>query len=325
MMPSTPHARVLAALELLQSRGQLSGAELAVRLQVDRRTVRRYVETLEAIGVPVLATRGRDGGYALMPSFKLPPMMFSNDEALALGVGLQAAKQLGLAGAVPAVASAFAKLERVMPDALKLRVRAIDETVAIDAQRARQPIDAALLAVLTSAAQRQQTVELVYQGLESEPTTRRANPYGLAYYSGSWYLVAWCHLRNAMRSFRLDRMATVKAVGASFARPKNFDALTYLKHSVAQIPRAHSFRVLLNTDLATAQRTIHVEFGALEYVSSGERSGVRVTGQAVNLNWLARELAALPFDFEIETPAALRTQLRKLATRLTQFSEARRR
>src|SRR5262245_30222395 len=108
---SRPTARVLAALELLQTHGRMSGPELARRLEVDPRTVRRYVVTLEELGIPLTAERGRDGHYALVPGFKLPPMMFTNDEALALSVGLQAARGLGLAEANVAVAGSLAKLE----------------------------------------------------------------------------------------------------------------------------------------------------------------------------------------------------------------------
>jgi len=124
-----PTTRVLAVLELLQAHGRMSGAELARRLRVDPRTVRRYIALLEEMGIPITAERGRHGAYLLVAGFKLPPMMFTDDEALALSVGLLAARGLGLGEAGPAVSSAQAKLERVMPTNLKRRVRAVDETV----------------------------------------------------------------------------------------------------------------------------------------------------------------------------------------------------
>src|SRR5471032_3355272 len=103
---ATPTTRILALLELLQTHGLISGTELARRLAVDPRTLRRYIRTLESLGVPVHPERGRDGGYRLMQGYKLPPMMFSNDEALALALGLVASRDLGLAVAAPAGASA---------------------------------------------------------------------------------------------------------------------------------------------------------------------------------------------------------------------------
>ena len=118
-----PTTRVLAVLELLQSRGRVSGPELAQRIGVDGRTLRRYIAMLEELGIPIVAERGRFGGYALIAGFKLPPLVFTNDEALALGVGLLAARSLGLADAAPAVAGAQSKLQRVMPQALKRRLR----------------------------------------------------------------------------------------------------------------------------------------------------------------------------------------------------------
>src|SRR6185295_2658436 len=130
-----PTARVLAALELLQTHGRMTGSELARRLRVDPRTVRRYMVALEELGIPITAELGRDGGYMLVAGFKLPPMMFDDDEALALSGGLLAARGLGLAEGTPAIASAQAKLERVMPATLNRRVRAVDETVALDLLR----------------------------------------------------------------------------------------------------------------------------------------------------------------------------------------------
>jgi biotin operon repressor len=158
-----PTTRVLALLELLQTHGRMSGAELAPRLGVDRRTLRRYVGKLEDIGIPITAERGRAGGYALMPGFKLPPMMFTEDETLALSLGLLAARGLGLAEAAPAVASAQAKLERVMPDGLKRRVRAVDDTVRLDAARTIAPADNQALVALTNAAQACRRVVLRYR------------------------------------------------------------------------------------------------------------------------------------------------------------------
>ena len=121
---SRPTARVLALLELLQARRRSTGSELATKLGVDARTVRRYVASLQEIGIPLTAERGRDGAYMLVAGFKVPPMMFTNDEALALSVGLLAARGLGLAAAASSAASAQAKLERVMPDDLRRRARA---------------------------------------------------------------------------------------------------------------------------------------------------------------------------------------------------------
>jgi len=307
-----PTARVLAVLELLQTHRRMTGAQLASRLAVDGRTVRRYVALLQDIGIPLTAERGRDGAYMLVAGFKLPPMMFTDDEALALSVGLVAARGLGLASAAAAASSAQAKLERVMPDALKRRARAVDETVTLELSRPTAPADNAALAALTAAAQSRDRVRLRYRPRTGEVTERGFDAYGLAYRSGRWYAVGWCHLRHGLRSFRLDRVEDVQRLPVSFERPERFDALAHLTTSIARLPRAHAAEVVLATDLATARRELFPVAGVLEPVDAG----VVLHAQADDLDWLARELARLPFAFRVRTPRALRTAVAALARRL---------
>jgi predicted DNA-binding transcriptional regulator YafY len=307
-----PATRVLAVLELLQAHGRINGPELARRIGVDGRTLRRYIAMLEEIGIPVTAERGRHGGYRLVAGFKLPPMMFTDDEALALSVGLLAARGLGLADAAPAVASAQAKLERVMPANLKRRVRAIDETVALDLSHADAMAGNAALVVLSAAAQSRQRVHLHYRTTQRGASERDFDPYGLVWRGGHWYVVGHCHLREGLRSFRLDRIEGVQPLPASFGRPEGFDALAHLAFSVATLPRAHAIEVLLKTDLATAR---HELFDAIGVFEPGD-DGTTLFAQADDLDWFARELSRLPFDFEIRSPAALRDALHACGERL---------
>ena len=127
-----PTTRVLTVLEMLQSHQQLSGPEIAQRLEVNTRTVRRYITMLQDLGIPVEAERGRYGAYRLRPGFKLPPLMFTEEEVLALTLGLLAARKLGLAVAAPAVEGALAKIERVLPHTLRGRVQAVQEALVFD-------------------------------------------------------------------------------------------------------------------------------------------------------------------------------------------------
>ena len=309
---SAPTSRVLALLELLQAGQGTNGAELARRVGVDRRTIRRYVVHLQSLGVPVQATRGRDGGYALRAGFKLPPMMFNADEALALAVGLRAAAKMGLDGITPAIASTQAKLERVLPKPLRRRLADIDQTVQLDL---RQPFAAgatAPLLALSGAARQQQRVRLRYRSAEQDDTERDVDVYGLAYRGGAWYAVGHCHLRRDLRSFRLDRVVSVEALPISFGRPEGFDILGYLQTSIAELPRAFAVEVLLHTDLATARRSVFVEMGVPQETSRG----VLLKVQADQLEWVARELARLPFDFRILKPVALRRALAAQAERM---------
>src|SRR5688572_27793164 len=158
-----PTTRLLTVLELLQARPYLSGAELARRLEVDGRTVRRYVMMLQDMGIPVEATHGRHGGYQLRPGYKLPPLLFTEEEALAITLGLLAARRLGLTATAPATEGALAKIERVLPVAVGARIRALEETIGFT-QRAFQPApaDSDILLTLGSATQYQRRVWLRY-------------------------------------------------------------------------------------------------------------------------------------------------------------------
>ena len=307
-----PTTRVLAVLELLQTHGRMSGADMAARLGVDARTLRRYIVTLEEIGIPITTERGRHGGYALMPGFKLPPMMFTEDEALALSVGLLAARGLGFSDAAPAVASAQAKLERIMPDQLKQRVRAVDQTVRLEMARTVSPASGDALVLLSSAALGQRRVHLRYRAPDGAESAREFDPYGLAYRGGAWYAVGMCHLRKSMRSFRLDRILKAEPRHVVFARPAGFDPLAYLRESMGQMARQHTFEVLLHTDLNTASRYFFADFGWFE--QTGQH--VMLRGQTDHLDWCARRLAGMPFGFEVRTPDALRLSVARLGERL---------
>lgn len=311
---SQPTTRVLALLEMLQAREVTGGAELARALEVDRRTLRRYIVMLEELGIPIVTTQGRYGGYQVVPGFKLPPMIFSDEEALALAVGLMAARGLGLAQTMPAVASARAKLDRVFPAKLKTRLRAVDESVALELTRPAAVIDQQVLGLLCSASQERRRVRMVYQSRSDEQTEREFDPYGLVYRAGRWYIVGWCHLRRGLRSFRLDRVVSASSLTVTFERPADFDTLAYLKQSITMIPRAHAVEVMLKTDLASAQRAVVPYVGVLECVDEG----ILLRAQADDLNWIARELARLPFDFKVRSPDALRAAVARTAQRLAQ-------
>jgi predicted DNA-binding transcriptional regulator YafY len=246
-------------------------------------------------------------------------MMFTDAEALALSVGLQSARGLGLAEASAAVTGALAKLERMMPAGLKRRVRAVGETVAIGSSRATPPHDNLALGALSEAAQTETRVHMRYRARRGDETEREFDAYGLAYRAGRWYAVGWCHLRRGLRSFRLDRIAAVRPLAARFSRPAGFDTLGHLALSLATLPRAFAVEVLLKTDLRTAQRELFPAAGVLEWTGDG----VLLRGQVDSLAWFARELARLPFAFGIREPAALRQALAAVARGLLAAAAAR--
>jgi len=314
-----PTTRVLAVLALLQAHGRMSGSELAQRLEVNIRTLRRYIIMLQDLGIPIEAERGRNGGYVLSAGFKLPPMMFTNEEALALTVGLISARRLNLADTDRAVESAFAKLERVMPLDLKSRVRALTETITLDASHSLStPPSETVLSTMSSSAQLQQRVHIRYHPNQGEDTDRDFDPYGLTYYLNKWYVVGYCHLRQDLRSFRLDRITHINAINAYFKRPEGFDPLAHMMQAIATLPRKFAFELLLKTDINTAQKEVFDVLGILEM----DKDGIIMRGSVEDLDWLARQISIFSFDFIVREPAELRAELRKHSVKLANLSEA---
>jgi predicted DNA-binding transcriptional regulator YafY len=195
---------------------------------------------------------------------------------------------------------------------LQKRVRAVDETIALELPRTQGGGDNAALGVLSAAAQSRQRVHLRYRAPNNAGTARDFDPYGLAWRAGRWYVVGHCHLRRDLRSFRIDRIEQVRALADSFLRPADFDPLAYLAHSMATLKRAHGIEVLLHTDLATARRELFDAIGLLEPVEGG----VMLSAQADDLDWFARELARLPFGFSVCSPDGLRAALAECGQRL---------
>jgi len=314
-----PTTRVLAVLELLQSRGRISGPELAQRINVDVRTLRRYIVLLEELGIPITTERGRHGAYMLVAGFKLPPMMFTDAEALALSMGLLAARSLGLHAGESALASAQAKLERVMPESLKRRLRAVETTVSIESSN---PLaihaNTAALMLLTHAAHAAERVHLHYRSAQGEESRRDFDTYGLGFRGGAWYAVGFCHLRHGVRGFRVDRIIEVQPLAVRFTRPKDFDVLEWLNRSIATLPRAHLIEVLLHTDMAKAREAFSPAIGLLEPAEGGVLLHVRTD----DLAWFARQLARVSFDFDIRTPQRLRKELLAHAARLQKLAIA---
>jgi predicted DNA-binding transcriptional regulator YafY len=304
-----PTTRVLAVLEILQSQPQIGGAELARRVEVDRRTLRRYIAMLEEMGIPITTEQGRYGGYRLVPGYKLPPMMFTDEEAQALSLGLIAARGLGLADAAPAIESVQAKLDRVLPSAPRRTISALRESVALQTGDAHTNADARLLRILSESAQARRSASLRYRAADGALTTREFDVYGLVFRSGRWYVVGLCHLRKGLRTLRLDRVAHAEVTTRAFERPAGFDAPEYLNRAMATLPRAIAVEVLLRTDLESARRELTSVLGMPEACAEG----VVLRGSADDLEWYARELMRLPFRFEARSPVELRRTLAKLA------------
>ncbi len=297
-------------LELLQARGRMGGPELARRLEVGERTVRRYVAMLQEMGVPVEAERGRYGAYVLRPGFKLPPMMFTDEEALALALGLLSARRLGLSGAAPAVEGALAKLERVMPDTLRERVRTFEEAV-VPAIVAPSRLPAGEVVVTLSAAVRERRrVRMRYRSGLSEETERSVDPYAVVQGEVYWYALGYCHLRDGRRLFRLDRVLAVEPLGEAFERPPDLDTPERVLQSLADMQEDRwAVEVLLEAEPGEAREQVPTMGISLEEVPGG----VLLRSSTSDLGWMARVLAGLSFPFLVRRPPELREALQRHA------------
>jgi predicted DNA-binding transcriptional regulator YafY len=315
-MTYSPVTRLLTTLDLLQSRPGVTAAQLAERLEVETRSVRRYITMLQDIGIPVEAERGRYGGYRLRPGFKLPPLMWNEEEALAVTLGLQAVQQLGLSQTVPTVESALAKVERVLPQALRERVQAVQETVVLDlVTRPRAELNAYVLRLSTAAYQGKR-VRMRYQARIGEESERAFDCYGLVYRSERWYAVGYCHLRQDTRIFRLDRMRSLEICEEHFTPPANFDCLAYTLQAFAAIPSRWLIEVLLQTSLEQVRDTVPVTFATLEETSEG----ILLRADDDDLRHTARFLVNLGCPFRVLQPAELVEELRVLARSILEMT-----
>ena len=308
-----PTARLLTVLELLQDR-KMTGGELARRLEVDGRTVRRYIQSLQEMGIPVEGERGRYGAYSLRRGYKMPPMMFTDEEALGLALSLLAARGLGLAGAAPAVEGVLAKLERVMPEALRGRIRALEETVSILVGRRTTATSEALLTLVAAAGERRR-VRMRYRSGRAEETEREVDPYGVLHREDYWYAVGHCHLRKGMRLFRVDRVLETTLLEKTFVTPDGLgspeDAMMALENTPREV--VYSVEVLLEAEEAEIRERLPSMGLTLEQTEDG----TLLQCPTRNLSWIARLLSGLDCSFIVRQPDELRKALEQRAEEIS--------
>jgi predicted DNA-binding transcriptional regulator YafY len=286
-------SRLLEFLEMLQNRPFVIGAELARDLGVDVRTVRRYVAAVQELGFPVEGERGPAGGYRLKPGYKLPPLMFTEDEATAVVLGLASAKRLG----VPTSDEALAKINRVLPARLRSRTESL-EGVAFTAPAGAAPAGETVLK-LAEAARRRRRVSARYTSHSGAETDRELSPYGVVVHGGRWYLAAHDHGRNDLRTFRVDRMQDVEIGGAARTAPDGFDPTEHVLRSFARVPWTHEVVV----DLAEPREVPLAEV----------TPAARLTMRVESLDYMARVLAGLGCEFRVVRPDELRDAVKRLS------------
>jgi predicted DNA-binding transcriptional regulator YafY len=313
-----PTGRALTVLELLQSRPSISGPELAERLEMDVRTVRRYITILQDIGIPIEGTIGRHGGYRLRPGFKLPPLMFTEEEATAIALGLLGTSWLEIGLPSAATAGALAKVARVLPERGRERLNAISEHLILSPHIRESRPSATLLIDLGEAIQQRRRMRIAYQSSAERSTQRTVEPYAIVGWWGRWYLVAFCCLRQDYRLFRLDRMQNVQYLAETFARDEAFDSQAYAVAQLGTSTAGWQIEVVFQATLAVAQQKIPASYGSLTRTPAG----IVFRCQTDDLLYMARYLMALNLPFVIGQPPELRDALRQLAAQLTQIASA---
>jgi predicted DNA-binding transcriptional regulator YafY len=315
-MTYSPVTRLFTLLDLLQSRPGVTAAYLAERLEVEARSVRRYVTMLQDLGIPVEAVRGRYGGYRLRPGFKLPPLMWTEEEAVAVTLGLQAIHQLGLSQTVPTVEGALAKVERVLPQTLREQVQAVQEAVVLDLISRSRPERSTYMIPLSLAASQGKRVWMRYQARPGEERERAFDCYGLVYHHDRWYAVGYCHLRQHTRVFRLDRIHALEVRDERFTPPANFDCLAYMLQTFAALPSRWLAEVLLQASLERIREAVPATFATLEETPAG----ILLRAYDDDLQHTARFLVSLGCPFRVLQPPELVEEIRLLAKALLEMT-----
>jgi predicted DNA-binding transcriptional regulator YafY len=278
---ATPTSRLLELLELLQTQPLTTGQQIADQLGIDRRTVRRYVATLQELGIPVEGERGVGGGYRVRPGFRLPPLMLSDEEAIVVVLGLLAARRLGLDTPSESVESALTKIHRVLPDAIRRRVEALEETLEFTTSaKIGAPVPGDTVLLLAEAIRRRKRVHMRYRTFEGEETQRELSAHGLVVHSGRWYLAAYDHGRDDMRTFRVDRMDRARVGNdAAVDAPPDFSAVEHVSRSLARTPWQWEVVVLLHLPLEEASRRIPATLAELAE-TNGRHAAAHASGLA---------------------------------------------
>ena len=303
--------RVLALLGLLQQRQVWTGTELAERLGVTPRTVRRDVERLRTLGYPVHASQGVGGGYQLGPGQDLPPLLLDDEEAIATAVSLLAGAGGAVAGAGDAALRALTKLDRVLPTRLRHEVRALSGSVE-SFGGGRTPVDPDVLMVLARACRDEVETGFGYPSGDAV-RRRRVEPYRLVASDRRWYLFGYDLDRDGWRSFRVDRMTDVAARTWRFQPRPAPDAAAYVQEGVASRVYPHRARFLVHAPAETVRTQIS---GSAAVVREREEGRCEVLSGGGNLDRVLLHVLLLGHEFEVLEPAALRARCAGLAERL---------
>ena len=307
-------SRLLELLSLLQARRDWPGTELAGRLGVSGRTIRRDVERLRALGYPVDSLTGPAGGYRLQAGTALPPLLLDEDEAIAIAVGLRTAARASVTGIEETAIRALVKLEQVLPAHLRRRIAALGSaTVAL--APGGPTVDPQQLTTAGAACRDTECLRFAYASRDGTASRREVEPHALVNRGRRWYLVAWDRGREDWRTFRVDRLTRASATGARFTpRPLPAkDAAAYVEQSLAGAFSRFEARVTVHASAADAERRLRFVGGTLTPIDE-HRCEYRVSDD--DIEWLALRIAMLGVEADVHEPPELIAQLRELTARL---------
>lgn len=310
-------ARLLKLLSLLQTRRDWAGPDLAERLDVTPRTLRRDVDKLREIGYPVDATPGVGGGYQLGAGAEMPPLLLDDDEALAVAFGLQSAAGGSVAGIGEASLRALTKLRQVMPSRIRHRLDAL--RIDVVDRTAPSAVDASVLSAVATVCHAHERLRFDYRTHDGSEMRREVEPYSLVRAGARWYLMGWDVMREDWRSFRVDRLVPKIPTGPRFT-PRELPAGGAAAFVTKGIERAFSqvrARIVLHASIETIAPMVDAEWGTLES-DTDDTCIVSLSGSS--LPSVARWLAAFDTDFTVLEPPELRDECLTLADRHTMLS-----
>jgi predicted DNA-binding transcriptional regulator YafY len=313
-------SRLLDLLSLLQARRDWPGAELAERLEVSARTVRRDVDRLRGLGYPVESLTGPAGGYRLRAGAAMPPLLLDEDEAIAIAVGLRTAARASVAGIEETSIRALVKLEQVLPAHLRRRVAALG-SATIAPPAAGPTVDPQHLTTIAATCRDSECLRFHYRSRDGTATRREVEPHSLVNLGRRWYLVGWDRRRDDWRTFRVDRLSRPAATGVRFtvrALPAK-DAAAYVEQNIASAGSRYEARVTVHASADEIAKRIPYVAASLQPIDSN-RCEYRTSDD--DLEWLALRIAMLGVDVDVQEPPELVAQLNALARRLLRATSA---
>jgi predicted DNA-binding transcriptional regulator YafY len=306
--------RVLQLLGLLQSRRVWTGEQLAARLEVTTRSVRRDVDRLRDLGYPVHASKGHGGGYQLGAGAALPPLLLDPDEAVAMAVCLRLAAGGTVAGVGESALRALSKLDQVMPSRLRSQVAAVhDATVTLTSPSSEEAVEPDVLMSLARACRDREHVSSGYVDIRGNATQRRLEPYQLVTTGRRWYLLAYDRDKQDWRSLRLDRMADVRALGSTFVKRDAPEAATYVQKSISSSPYRYVARVRYDASEEAVAR--HFSPASVSIEADGPDACI-VTAGADDPERMVFYFATVGYDFEVLEPPEVARAVEAVADRL---------